>query len=1288
MPQMPPQGDLGTKPLEFNDFSGGVTENIIQGDPRRYEKGDNFFITVDHKLLERPGFLPDGLTSYKIVGFEGQRINNYHLVHNDDVRIPQVSRSLFTLESGDWAEIVGVAGNQALSGGTSQNQTTTAEFQRVVYMATDVDLGCLPSKVFIDENGDWTAMTAGLPRAFVNGNYTDATLLAKCIGNANALRAAMILHFLDSQHSTFIIPAVNQVALNNLHWNPDTFALCYFQSVSFGLFDPRPNPLPTPLGPCTDQASMFALVEAINIVHAHHVGDAMLNSWGTQIGPATITPTAKPNYHSDNPTYLYSFSAFDFPFQRTKGPGPALQATGTPTTLAEAASMLDDVLQKWNWHRLSVNVHDVQNNFPDFNKYAPLCTAIGDVFEGNQNFSTITPDWSDIIGFANNLKYLYNGHVMNQPAGFGLGGHKMADNFIYNQGFQCTLPDATDLNSAFLLIYWLRSLYQMHFYDASFIVPQFIDITFTTTANSPILSTVISTDFGTALGAGFVGQFVETNGSLLNATLNKFNGQGVYTTARVIASSSGSLTLDSTAIAGATLQTGQVAIPMYHHNYSNVGAFQTNTSTVPTTAAEQLANSVSTVGTDIPSWMLLAQDFFFAFSSHINNNLLHMSGSGSNYQNRLLTVPNIPFYLPASEEVAYALVFTHSYTVEPNGIQYLVRSNPIFSASTLIATSYPVGSVPVNIYPTLFNAQPIVTTHGNLLTDLPVVENDATTNYDTANINLEIYRTTDGGQNFFLIGTVPNGTTQFLDMVNDSLEGIDGSLSVDEGKPLYTTGGVVGDDQPPPCKFTHMLGGYVYYGAIFDTGQFFPNRMRQSKPNAPDSAPASFFDDFDSPLVGITSARNNLIALCRTSVYRCSNQFNTQGNGSMIHENISDTLGCLNSKSIVQTEIGVFFAGTDGFYYTDGYQIINITFELKDTYAKYTATDTQKKGIYGAYDKINRRIWWSLRTGQYDSDASVVWVFYVNYGVKPSGVFTTISNGLNFRPSSFVIQNGVPYYAHEKGFLLKLDPWNKWDAIIDPSTTADQWDHGLIPYWYRSVAVDLGTTFQRKWITKMHLVGKNEGNMGIQANSIRDLNQYDQGAVPLAPINYTQNFTWGDPTFVWGNPDCVWKTDGKMDVWRRMPAGQLRSDFMQIEFKPAYLPVYASSVNFPPFAFVQVVASGGGNKTVQILTPSGFQAIVWPLDVVGYDLTLDFDEYTTTFPIIGIPTANEILVEDPSNILPVNSNNYEWEIVGVKKEQRVHISSYVLHYAYLGDENQSYPGSTSSSGAGNAGGNP
>ncbi len=46
---------LNLQPLELSDFSGGMTDNFLKGGPTRYEKAENFYLTVDHKLRQRNG---------------------------------------------------------------------------------------------------------------------------------------------------------------------------------------------------------------------------------------------------------------------------------------------------------------------------------------------------------------------------------------------------------------------------------------------------------------------------------------------------------------------------------------------------------------------------------------------------------------------------------------------------------------------------------------------------------------------------------------------------------------------------------------------------------------------------------------------------------------------------------------------------------------------------------------------------------------------------------------------------------------------------------------------------------------------------------------------------------------------------------------------------------------------------------------------------------------------------------------------------------------------------------
>ena len=184
------------------------------------------FITVDKKLEERGGFVldsgyitPPSGPGYQLPGSQG-RVNGYFNVLNDGWLIPQVARNLFTQNPStlNWEVINGVAGRPVLSGGDLYSQTTTAEYQNQVYLATDGEEGSngvLPSKIYQNESNVWTAKTAGLPRAWVRGAYSPSSLLAKCITNANAIRASMIAHMKDS--------IAGLTAMDFLYLNPGVY---------------------------------------------------------------------------------------------------------------------------------------------------------------------------------------------------------------------------------------------------------------------------------------------------------------------------------------------------------------------------------------------------------------------------------------------------------------------------------------------------------------------------------------------------------------------------------------------------------------------------------------------------------------------------------------------------------------------------------------------------------------------------------------------------------------------------------------------------------------------------------------------------------------------------------------------------------------------------------------------------------------------------------------------------------------------------------------------------------
>ncbi len=1276
------------QPLEVYDFSGGITENILQGDTKRYAIADNLLITVDKKLKQRDGIVSFDLDNY-ILPSGDQRVNGMYSVLTDEKLLFQSGRQFYHVDeyTKSLTEIKGPTNNAAFGQGDEYSETTYGEFQKQIYFTNDTP--SQPIKVYKNEEDTFIAKTVGLPRAFTTGNYNNSTLLGACITLANEIRTKFIAHMKDAKNTSFIYNNLPSFNFTNLHQNVDKYSLSYFETQVFTPFvDPEiPNPIPTPAPNATDEASLYTLIKALNDAYEHHMIDAYNFSLAQGSG---ITP-------------YYHQMLLPIPPRGTaplppSGPHARLTDTAKPTSLEDAAAALDDLHQKLGWHQRGVFIHSPTNDPSQFDKYKISLPKIGKIQQAKA-LPTVTPDYTDLINYANNVKYLYNAHTSNNnTSGGGTGAHAQPSTFYppYSSDIVCKLPNCTDMDSFYLMTYWLRSLYYIHYYDAA--NPLHTNITFTRTANSKVISAITSTGGTPVTNAGMA---IFCEGGFLPTVSDPLNPYPNGSWAMIRTGGVGTCTLDRPSAFSGTLVPGQLSgsqayAPAFYHVYRNVptpdlqaigvlGTYQTFSGSNPEQGIDALSTQPYQLGTDTKNWLEMLTEMFTAFANHANYQAVHLvMYSGGDIFWNTSSLQN-QFFIPQVEQVVYSYVFTDKYKVEKNGIEYLVRSNPVYSEVEYVPVQYPLNYIIKSINSAWYPDYTVKTQRPTVISNLPVITNTSETNYDVSNIKLQFYRTTDGGTVYYLLDEIDNGTTTYSDYDNDSIAS-PGREPLNTKETIYTTGGIVGWDQPPKAKYVHILNGTAYYGAIEDTGQFFPNRILQSVQYAPDAAPASFYDDLDDDLTGISSTRSNLIAFCKSSIYRMSQGFNQIGQGALLHDRISDTLGSLNAAGIVRTEIGVFFPGNDGFYYTDGYQIIKISLELDKTYLALTESDSQKRCIYGSYDRATRRIWWSMKRNPTDSNNDVFYIFYLNYGVKPSGTFTTASNGNLMRAASVVFQNGVMYFGHENGYLFKTDADTKTDLIIDKTKAAALWETQHVPYWYRSLAVDGGTAFKRKWITKAHVFGDNNGNMSIQPNAIRDMNFDYDGIKELAPINYTDNITWGTPNYIWGDPDCVWNNKGKMDVWRRFPQTSLRSDFIQFELKPADQIVYASSVGYP---FGANALANAAADTVTIITPTGFTDIRWPNDVKDMFISFAYDEYQTKFKILSRVDDQTISVEDTNGeLIDITGDGVEWQISGIKKEQKLTLSGYVLHYAFLGDKTQKYPGASSNDGPGNGGGNP
>jgi hypothetical protein len=539
----------------------------------------------------------------------------------------------------------------------------------------------------------------------------------------------------------------------------------------------------------------------------------------------------------------------------------------------------------------------------------------------------------------------------------------------------------------------------------------------------------------------------------------------------------------------------------------------------------------------------------------------------------------------------------------------------------------------------------------NAITVIPVLANGATHNYATTTIKVHIFRTLDGGAEFFKVGEVTNGTTTFNDSMSDA--------TAEDAESLYLSGGVLDNDPPPLSKYIHIVNNVGYYGHIKIGSEVFPNKYRTSVPFDPDSCPGAFEDEVEDEIAGISSAQSVPIILCKRHIYRSEGNFDELGRGSVSHTRLSDTAGCISALSAVQAEGGLFWAGNDGFYYSDGYKVMKISDHLNSTYAAYIAAMTDAHRITGAFDEKYRRIIWTIQANSASSDNDTCVILELRWGISPEMVFTTMTGGEDsFSPTFVAFFDKQMYRADRRGFVFIHDEDDDADPKIDTIVSPDLWNRVPIIYDYLGPALNFGTTLGRKWVPKAVITLGNEGNVSVQPNAIND-----DGAATraLQEIRIRRSFAWGDPEFVWGTPDCQWGAAGIFEQWRRMPARGLRLSYFQMQLTNSYTVVGNSDT----------YGTGTIDNVVKTLTLDNVDT-AWPVDCVDYALSFEVDDYSIQYPV-SVRTASTLTFIDVG--ATSISGSTKWLLKGYKKGEFISILGYAVLYSSNSQSQATYQGS-------------
>lgn len=578
----------------------------------------------------------------------------------------------------------------------------------------------------------------------------------------------------------------------------------------------------------------------------------------------------------------------------------------------------------------------------------------------------------------------------------------------------------------------------------------------------------------------------------------------------------------------------------------------------------------------------------------------------------------------------YKVLYRHDYTVYGD-LQFSDFAAPSLAKGTTPAAA----ALPVTI-------------------TIPTLSNGVASNFRTANITIEVYRTTNNGDVFYKVGEIANNpavpTVAFVDNVSDAV--------LADNEPLYTTGGVLENDRPPRCKVVHVMNDVAYYANVKDSAnQKLDFRVYQSIPEDIDSVPLQNYVDVDDEIITVSSTKSNAVILCRNSIHRIDGFYDETGQGVVTTEKISDTCGCIGPQTAVQALDGVFWMGQDGVYFTDGFKVMKLNQDYDKTYRTFVTTsgainDTKNFKFQGKYDKKKNRIWWAIQKADTGGSPEVdgCYVLDLNWGIKENATFTTVS-GASFAPTAIEFINGEMVRCDKRGYVFIHRDGLFSDPKIDLTVAPENWVPETIIYELESIAYNFGTTATRKYVTQVNLTADSTTNLSLKIVSNNDDNRK---IADILPIRYRGNIIWGEPDVYWGDITLEWNKEGLISEKRRMPAKNLRCNYKSIKLTNAQVAIINSDI----------IGNANVDSTFKTVTLVNAGSYDWPSYSVDYKIAFETDDYTREF-LITARTADILSFEDAANASQT-ANNVKWVIRGYPKDEILNLLNLSIIYEVSG----------------------
>jgi hypothetical protein len=270
--------------------------------------------------------------------------------------------------------------------------------------------------------------------------------------------------------------------------------------------------------------------------------------------------------------------------------------------------------------------------------------------------------------------------------------------------------------------------------------------------------------------------------------------------------------------------------------------------------------------------------------------------------------------------------------------------------------------------------------------------------------------------------------------------------------------------------------------------------------------------------------------------------------------------------------------------------------------------------------------------------------------------FTTLSGGDNWTCSSILFDGQTWYRASIGGYTYVHTQDAYSDPVEDQAVFPTGWSDTAVMYDWSSAAINFGTDVERKWVTMLVAVFKNETNLSATPYSCNDASDDWR---PMKQVRYRGSLVWGQPDFIWGGADFIWRDSGNIIAKRMFPAGTLRCTHKQVKFTNAKTVIIRSD----DYAAGIINAA---NRTVLL---SNYPDDSWPENMTGYWLQSEHDGYARDYKILSI-TDDTLILEDALGTLI--SGTWKWLIVGYRKGERFMLDAVTLNYTMFGESQTGY----------------